>query len=369
MLILVVLLALVVTTGGKPTNTFGIRQGAQTNLDEYGKSTKLDDCANSGSAQTNPLAQYGMGANRPSPRMLANDLPLAQCPKPRDGSLRRSVLDYKSPNEVLQNTLFVIRTQDRPYALSNSLMSVAKYSPMMSVFVIDDSTTAPRKKKTKRIVDDATKGIFCASWTNVNSCDKNASPSRIELEESFSKPVQYWRVALDKSASGGEGYARVLAAMTAQKQKFKYVIMSDDDFELPDAQVLPQLAQALLSLKADVVAPALCNAGNASKSKGLPLGQQSCADESKASLAAMFVTADRDLLILPSVTRPYADDRIVHAINSHLPSSSPAPLTAGHKLECSRTDLLPRFFIAKTTSVVGMWDAKLTGNERVDAML
>jgi hypothetical protein len=127
------------------------------------------------------------------------------------------------------------------------------------------------------------------------------------------------------------GFGRNALVAAAKKQGFKYMVMSDDDFKVPDAHLLPQLAQSLSAMHADAVAPLRCDyeRGKNYKTK--------CG---RGAAAAMLISPERELVMMLNVTRPYDDDRIVHSTSSFQPSSLPARLTAGHKLECYRSDLI-----------------------------
>jgi hypothetical protein len=165
---------------------------------------------------------------------------------------------------------------------------------------------------------------------------------------------------MELEEDSGVGFGRNALVAAALKQGFKYMVMSDDDFMVPDVHLLPQLAQSLSALKADAVAPLRCDyeRGKNYKTK--------CG---RGTAAAMLISPERELVMMVNVTRPYDDDRIVHSTSSFQPSSLPERLTAGHKLECYRSDLIQQFFLARTEVMVGKWDPVLKNNDHFDAMM
>jgi glycosyltransferase involved in cell wall biosynthesis len=281
-------------------------------------------------------------------RMKATDSSRASCPRPNRDPLPASLLEYTSPNEVLAQTVFLIQTYNRPEALAKLLLSLARYSPAMKVIVADDSTT--EREATLRAVKEANTGKFCVEWPRENqwACKNYTNVDSVFQVEHIPQPE-----------GSGVGFGRNFLVAEASKRGFKYLVMADDDYGLPSDQVLPRLAQVLLSLNADAVAPARCQFSADMKMQGC----------SATGCAAILRTSADEMTIMRNVTRSYDDDHIVHAISSLQKTSLPAPLTSGHKQECFRSDLIEPFFLAKTAAMVDKWDPELKNNAHYDAML
>jgi hypothetical protein len=251
-----------------------------------------------------------------------------------------TLLHYITPNEVLRDTTFLIKTHNRPECLQALLASLASHAPWIHVIVASDSD--------KPDVDLAV----------VEAADRH-----------FVESIEFLQLPVDS----GVGYGRDALVNAAEKKGTTYSIMSDDDYIIPDRDLLPRMAQALLSLDADVVAPKRCDVVTIHNEKHHGLSshrtlksRKNCA---RGMVAAMMRTPDDELYIMADLTRRYADDRSVKSTSAFVKTSMPAHDTTGARLDCERSDLVQQFLIAKTDVLKGTWDPVLKNNDHYDAML
>jgi glycosyltransferase involved in cell wall biosynthesis len=236
-------------------------------------------------------------------------------------------LHYVSPNEVLANTAVLITTHNRPERLQSLLESLAKYAPWLYIIVASDSRNPEEDLDVVEVVG-----------------------------KSFAERINFLKLPPDS----GYGYGRNALVEAAVKKGKMYSIMSDDDYLLPNGDLLPRLAQVLLSVNGDVVAPKRCEFDpERPKAKNCNRG----------IAAALLRTQDNELYTMSGVSRVYADDRLVNDTSPFVRTSMPARETTGALYDCERSDLVQQFFIARTHVLVGTWDPVLMNNEPYDAML
>jgi glycosyltransferase involved in cell wall biosynthesis len=243
---------------------------------------------------------------------------------------------YISPNAILERTVLVIKTYNRVQCLVTLLDSVAKHCPWIHIIVADDSGKSAQDKV------DNIMGLL-------------------------HKPI-YMRLPIDS----GVGYGRQRLVEKAHALGFEYLIMSDDDFVIPSGDLIPRLAQTLLDLNADVLSPLRCevkvtdqmitgeHAWNGNFDSGKNCG--------RGEVAAVIRSPKNELIVLPKVTFPYADD--TNSIHPVLRSSLPRQGSIGAKFDCHRSDLVQQFFLAKVDKLLKSgWDDVLKNNDHYDAML
>jgi hypothetical protein len=108
---------------------------------------------------------------------------------------------FPTATKIMESTVMVIKTFNRPDCLRTLLDSVAKYAPTLPVIIADDSATDNRA-----LVESIT-----------------------GLER-----VDYLRLPVDS----GVGYGRNQLVAAAKKRGFQYLIMSDDDYLIGSAQLV-----------------------------------------------------------------------------------------------------------------------------------
>jgi hypothetical protein len=113
----------------------------------------------------------------------------------------------------------------------------------------------------------------------------------------------------------GIGYGRNRLVRKAYELGFKHLIMSDDDFMIPNQHFLLTLAHTLIDLNADVLAPSICKI-NTKESNQL----ENCA-RGKIGAVVRSPGMLNEVTILPKVTRLYEDD--THALHPILLTSRP----------------------------------------------
>ena len=214
---------------------------------------------------------------------------------------------YISPNEILKDTVVLIKTYNRPECLTAFLDSLEEYAPWLPVIVADDS-------------DDSNEELL----------------SKYNL-------LEYVRLPSDT----GVGYGRNQLVQKASFHGFKYIIMSDENYILPNMELIPNMAKAMIDNNANAVAPLRCEleADNS--------GISTCARGEIASI----IEIDNGIMILPNLTN-YNDNPLYNDdINDN-------------ELDCQRSDLIQQFFIADTESLLKSgWDDHLKNNDHYDAML
>ena len=243
---------------------------------------------------------------------------------------------YTSPNEILSKTVLTIKTYNRNQCLTTLLNSVADNAPWIHVIVADDSTESVR--------------------------------SIVESVEGFDHSPVYIRLPVDS----GVGYGRQRLVQKASELGFEYLIMSDDDFVISNRDLIPRMAQALIDLKADVLAPMRCEV--------IVKPQQISGQErwdgkwdnylgcGRGEIAALVRSRKNELIVLPKVTFPYKDD--ISSIHPVLLSSTPKSGSIGARYDCHRSDLVQQFFLGRVSKLVESgWDDVLKNNDHYDAML
>ena len=224
-----------------------------------------------------------------------------------------------APNAILSRAAFVIKTYNRPGCLIQLLNSLLKFAPWLHVIVGDDSTN----------------GMLGAL---------------IRKTKGFARKPTYIRLPVDS----GVGYGRQRLVKKAHDLGFEYLIMSDDDFVIPDGNLLPRMAQAFKSANADVLSPVRCEKHNGHCGRG--------------EIASIVRSNRNELIVIPNVTRVYPDDQ--HNQHPVLLSSLPPPHSIASKYDCRRSDLVQQFFLAKVDALLHSgWDDKLKNNDHYDAML
>lgn len=133
---------------------------------------------------------------------------------------------YVSPNEILDKTVFLIKTYERPDCLNNLLISIEKHAKWLPIIIADDSKHANYSKEHKHI--------------------------------------EVLRLPFDT----GTAYGRNRLVQRAKELGFEYVIMSDDDYVITDDSLIPRLAQRLIQTGADVLAPLRCEILNKDCDRG-----------------------------------------------------------------------------------------------------
>ena len=247
----------------------------------------------------------------------------------------QSSAQYTSPNEILSKTVFVIKTYNRPKCLLALLESLAKFAPWMPVIVADDSD----------ITNEA-------------------------LVSQFTSKLDHAPVFIRLSTDSGGAHGRNRLVEEAHSRGFAYLVMSDDDYVITDQDLIPRLAQALISTGANLVAPQRCEMSASTRWEELEThGFLHC---NRGDFAAMIRDdTSGELFILPKVTRPFHDD--VPSQHPLVLSSLPARESPGSKLQCRRSDLVQQFFLAETSilrkSNGGGWDDYLKNNDHYDVML
>ena len=177
---------------------------------------------------------------------------------------------YISPNAILERTVLVIKTYNRVQCLVTLLNSVAQHCPWIHIIVADDSS-------------------------------KSAQDNVDNIKGLLHKPI-YMRLPIDS----GVGYGRQRLVEKAHALGFEYLIMSDDDFVIPNNDLIPRLAQTLLGLNADVLSPLRCevkvtdqmitgeHAWNGNFDSGKNCG--------RGEVAAIIRSPKNELIVLPKVT-------------------------------------------------------------------
>lgn len=142
----------------------------------------------------------------------------------------------------------------------------------------------------------------------------------------------------------------------AQQKGYKYLIMSDDDYVIQSEALIPGLAQLMVEMKADVVAPVRCDAP---KFKCIR-GEVASFVRGKGS----GPLGGDEVFMLNNVTRVYPDDKLT------LPPSSTDVGSLGNRFDCQRSDIVQQFFLASVEMLLKSgWDDTLKNNDHYDAML
>jgi hypothetical protein len=132
------------------------------------------------------------------------------------------------------------------------------------------------------------------------------------------------------------------------------------------------MAQALINLKADVLAPMRCEVivkprqiSGQERWDGRWDNYVGCG---RGEVAALVRSHKNELIVLPKVIFPYDDD--LRPLHSVLRSSAPRPGSIGAKYDCHRSDLVQQFFLGRVSKLLESgWDDVLKNNDHYDAML
>jgi hypothetical protein len=247
---------------------------------------------------------------------------------------------YISPNEILDRTVFVIKTYNRLQCLMTLLHSLVKNAKYIQVIIADDSS-------------------------NDQSDDIKEVGRGFDLE-----PI-YIRLPIDS----GVGYGRNRLVKKAHELGYKYLIMADDDFVIPNQHLIPRMAQTFIDLRADVLSPLRCEVNvNERHISGKEYwdgkwDNTKCGrGEVAAFVSSPTTNGKSELIVLPNVTRPYIDDE--YTVHPILPSSRPKFNSIGHRYDCHRSDLVQQFFLGNVEKLLNSgWDDHLKNNDHYDAML
>lgn len=177
-----------------------------------------------------------------------SELPILHANKP--GTQVRSI--YVSPNEILSQTVFLIKTYERRACLIKLLESLHAHSPFMPIIVADDS-----------------------------HIPMNFS-SKFNVIESIVLPED-----------SGVGYGRNRLIQKAFDLGYSYVIMSDDDYLLQNSDLIPKMAKQLVLTGADIVAPKRCRI-DSNSSKVVSCSRGECLS---------FLDGERGTRVLPNITK------------------------------------------------------------------
>ena len=245
---------------------------------------------------------------------------------------------YVSPNQILQRTVLVIKTYNRLQCLVTLLNSIAQNAPWIQVIVGDDSTVSAESEIRK-------------------------------VSKKFQHKLIYLRLPIDS----GVGYGRQRLVEKAHAMGFEYLIMSDDDFVIPDSDLIPRMAQTLVDLKADVLSPLRCEVKVTDQMiqgefKWNGKWNDDTSKCSRGAVAAIVRSHKNEIIVLPKVTFPYQDD--TNTIHNVIKSSLPKYNSIGQKYDCHRSDLVQQFFLGRVKKLIETgWDDKLKNNDHYDAML
>lgn len=198
---------------------------------------------------------------------------------------------YRSPNEILSKAVFVIKTYERSSCLMDLLESLYEFAPTIPIIIADDSRSS---------------SVFLKKF-NI---------------------IKYLRLPNDS----GVGMGRNILIREANNLGYEYVIMSDDDYILTNIELLPKLAQKMIAMDADVVAPKRCEINHLEKCE-------------RGEIGLFLVFQRRGISILPNTTL----EKQVH--------------------DCMQSDLIQQFFLGKTSVLLDAWDDHLKSNDHYDAML
>lgn len=222
----------------------------------------------------------------------------------------RMLPSHPSLAEILHSTVLAIKTYNRPNCLQDLLKSVAKFAPDLPLIIADDSLHSNKQ--------------LAESIPGLNI-------------------VRYLRLAVDS----GAGYGRNQLVAAAKEKGFKYLVMSDDDYVMTSELLVLKLAELMVELKADIVAPVRCDAPHWKCVRG--------------EIAALVrgtgsgASGGDELFMLNNVTRAFQYE---------------GRAAASSKYRCQRTDIVQQFFLASVDMLIKSgWDDKLKNNDHYDAML
>jgi hypothetical protein len=142
---------------------------------------------------------------------------------------------YTSPNDVLRQTaVLVLAVTSDPELLARLVNSLTTFAPWLPLIVAVDSGYFPKAK-----------------LTNILGTQAQQTTEKLPLLPHVVETIHL-------PAGAGIGYGRNRLVQAAKARGFGFIVMADSGLHIPNRDLLPKLAQLLVSLRADVVAPHRC---------------------------------------------------------------------------------------------------------------
>lgn len=205
---------------------------------------------------------------------------------------------------ILKQTVFAIKSYDRPKCLERLLQSISTQYPYLDILIVDDSDK-----------DSPKKWVPTLKWVHMHTKNSTARRDVIHLDKVI-------------GAAGG----RNMLVDEASKRGYKFLVMSDDDYEINQPKLIKNLAHVLAEEEADLVA--------------------AVRDDMQVPYGSV-VLESHELLILPNVTRQIHKQSFLMK-----------------QFDCHHSDLFQQFFIAKIKALEKIkWDPELTMNDHYDFMI
>ena len=143
----------------------------------------------------------------------------------------------------------------------------------------------------------------------------------------------------------GTSQGRNVLMNEAKRLNYEYIFMSDDDYEIDSASLLPTMGRILIKEHADIVATArddmYYKVENGQQVRKKAIGG--------FRNAGTLIFEGTTMTILPNVSNPHSTHKVTSKI--------------AERNGCVVSDLVQQFFFAKLDTVLGLWDDKLTNSD------
>ena len=190
-------------------------------------------------------------------------------------SYKQNQETYHTANELLLKTVMIIKTFNRPYCLLKQLVSMQKYSPYINILIADDSFNDLK---------------INATFLKSNFPDYSGE---IHVMNNFTEQL-------------GTSKGRNTMINAAKNLGFEYIIMSDDDYEIADADLFVSMIQIYIKEHADIVATARDDVYYAIDKKTRVESRNFVKGHQRNSGTLVFEDGKTHMTIVPNITNVMA---------------------------------------------------------------